>query len=176
MALRTHQDQDLFKGEDVARWITFSGFWGFIYYLLSWIGLLAGQRKQPLQVQRESALVGLGIHLGLFVTLGSLVSAVGAVLQGKSTTQQARERVGSGLLQRSILLQGLGGAVGSVIPFALTVGSLRGAERITRRAAINDFRSINWPVAIGTTALASGVTALAVSRIAAWVARDARRS
>jgi hypothetical protein len=53
---------------------------------------------------------------------------------------------------------------------------LKLAERITGEAAFSDGEAVDWPQAIGVTASLSGLTALAVSRIVAWVARDARTS
>lgn len=166
--------QAVIKRQDVARWITFSGFWGFVYYLLAFVGLLVGQRRQPARVDMRTTLVGMGVHVAAFVTFGSLISAIGALVRGKSTTRQAREQISRGNLERTIVLQGLGGAVGSAAPFALAVGSLRAAEQITGKTTLVGDGDTDWLRAVGTTALLSGVTATAVSRIAAWVARDAR--
>lgn len=177
MAVSNQQElQHVIKREDVARWITFSGFWGFVFYLLSLVGLLASHRRQPLRINANTALVGMGIHVGSFITVGSLLSALQSLWRGKSTTQQAREQIGSGDLERSMLQQVAGAAAGSVVPFAWTVGSLRVAERITGKRTFTDSSTINWLGAAGTTALLSGVTSLAVNRIAAWVARDAASS
>ncbi len=170
------QSQELIKQSDVARWITFSGFWGFVFYLLAFAGLLTGHRRQALRINTKTAMVGLGLHVVSFVLLGSLFSAIGSLVRGKSSTQQAREQIGSGRLERTILVQAAGGAAGSVVPFALAVSSLQVAQRITGKPALEDGKNINWAQAAGTTALLSGITALAVSRIAAWVARDARKA
>lgn len=167
------QTQPAIEREDIARWLTFSGFWGSIFYILSVIGLVAGQRQQPVRLNVGTALVGMAVHVGTFVTVGSGGGLLAALAKGQSTSQQARERVNPEQLDRGIVRAGAGATVGSVIPFLLTLGSLQVAERITGRALFEE-SSMNWPRAVGTTAVFTGLTALAVSRIAAWVARDAR--
>lgn len=176
MTTTESQSQSLIGTQDVARWFTFTGFWGFVFYLLSFAGLLRGQRRQPVSVDTDTAIVGMGIHIGVFVTAGSLFSAGASLVRRQSTTQQARQRVDDGTIERTIPLQAVGGAIGSIIPFAMAVGSIRAAERVTGKALFPDGNDIAWSRAIGTTALLSGVTALAISRIAAWVANDARQS
>ncbi|HMQ34853.1 MAG TPA: hypothetical protein PKD53_29300 [Chloroflexaceae bacterium] len=163
------------EGEDVARWLTFTGFWGAIFYLLACASLVAASRRQPVRLSAPTLGLGLLLHVATFMVGGSLSSAVGSLVRGKSSTEQAQEAIKSGQLERSIPLQALGGAVGSVVPFGLAVASLRVAGRLTGQPALKDLQAVQWPQAVGTMVAASGATALAVSRIAAWVARDAKR-
>jgi hypothetical protein len=163
------------SGEDVARWVTFSGFWGAIFYLLACVSLVAASKRQPVRVSAPTLGLGLLLHVATFVAGGAATSAIGALARGQSSTEQARESIKSGQLEQTVPLQALGGALGSVVPFGLAVGSLRLAGRITGEPALKDLQSVQWPQAIGAMTLSSGVTALAVSRIAAWVAKDAKR-
>lgn len=161
--------------EDVARWLTFSGFWGAIFYLLACASLLATSKRQPVRINTQTVGVGMLLHVLTFVVGGATASAIGSLARGQSSTEQAQESIKGGQLERTVLLQALGGALGSVVPFGLAVGSLRVAERLTGQPALKDAQSsVQWPQAVGAMTLASGVTALAVSRIAAWVARDAK--
>jgi len=166
--------QQAIQPEDFARWLTFGGFWGFVFYLLSFAGLLLGHRHQPVRVNTRTSLVGMIIHTGFFVGMVSLFSALQSLLTGKSSSQTGRERVSGGTLERSILKLAVGGGLGSIIPFALSVGSLKAAETITGEAAFQNSDDINWIQAAGTTALLSSITALSVARITAWVAQDSR--
>lgn len=162
------------SGEDVARWVTFSGFWGAIFYLLACVSLVASSKRQPVRVSAPTLGLGLLLHVAAFVAGGTATSAIGALARGKSSTEQAQESIKSGQLEQTVPLQALGGALGSVVPFGLAVGSLRLAGQITGEPALKDLQSVQWPQAIGAMTISSGVTALAVSRIAAWVARDAK--
>jgi hypothetical protein len=45
---------------------------------------------------------------------------------------------------------------------------------MTGKSAFGETRTMNWPIAIGTMVVTSGILALAVSRITAWVAEDAK--
>ncbi|NJM05780.1 hypothetical protein HC891_05655 [Candidatus Gracilibacteria bacterium] len=161
------------EDEDVMRWITFTGFWGGIYYLLACTSLAVGQREQPVKINIPAASTALGLHLSTFIAGGSLVSASSSLISRKSTTEQAREQIASGQIEQTIVQQALGGAIGSVVPFAIALASMQAAEQITGKKAF-DTEQMNWPVAIGTMVALSGVTAFCVSRIAAWVAKDAR--
>lgn len=161
-------------GEDVARWLTFTGFWGAIFYLLACASLVSASRRQPVRLSAPTLGLGLLLHVATFMVGGSLSSAAGALARGKSSTEQAQESIKSGQLERSIPLQALGGALGSVVPFGLAVASLEVAGRLTGQPAVKDLQAVRWPQAVGTMVAASGATALAVGRIAAWVARDAR--
>lgn len=167
------QTQSAIQAEDIARWLTFSGFWGSIFYILSMIGLVAGQRQQPVRLNTGTGLLGMAVHVVTFVTVGSGGGLAASLAKGKSTSQQARERIDPERLERGIAQAGISAALGSIIPFALTLGSVQVAERLTGHALCED-NTTNWPRAVGTTAVLTGLTALAVSRIAAWVARDAR--
>lgn len=162
------------EGEDVSRWLTFSGFWGSIYYLLSCVSLVAGARRQPLKLHTPTLGLGYLFHVLSFVVGGSLLSAVGSLVRGKSSSQQAEEAIGGGTLERTWLLQALGGAAGAAVPFAMALLSQQLASRVTGEDAVSADADISWPVAGGTMVTISGLTALAVSRIAAWVAEDAK--
>lgn len=168
--------QDLpVHSEDVARWLTFSSFWGSIYYLLAITSQTSAHQRQPLRLDAPTVGLAMAIHVAAFTAGGSATSAIGSLAQNKPTTEQAREAVAGGVLERTVPLQALGGAIGSLIPFALAVGSQQLASQITGRQAIEDPDDVNWPQAMATMVVASGLTALAVTRITAWVARDAKR-
>lgn len=166
--------QNVFQHENVARWFTFTGFWGFVFYLISFVSILTSHRRQPTRVHADTALVGMGLHLTTFVSAGSIFSALSALVRQQTTTAQSRERIKNGTFENSIPLQALAGATGSVIPLAMAVGSMRAAERITGKPVFEDAHDIDWIRATGTNILASGMAALAVSRIAAWIVSDAR--
>jgi hypothetical protein len=161
------------EDQDVVRWITFTGFWGGIYYLLACTSLAVGQREQPVSIHVPTATTALGLHLSTFIAGGSLISASSALISRKSTTEQAREQIASGQIEETIVQQALGGAVGSVVPFGIALVSMQAAEQLTGKQAF-DVEHMSWPVALGTMVALSGLTALCVSRIAAWVAKDAR--
>jgi hypothetical protein len=160
-------------GEDVRRWLVFTSFWGSVFYVLSCTSLIIGARRQTVKFHAPSVGIGYGLHVLTFVVGGSLLSAANSIVRGKSTSEQAEDAIGSGQIERQWPLQALGGAAGSVIPFALAVTSQKVASNITGRAAITE--DVNWPAASGAMVVASGLTALAVARIAAWVARDAQQ-
>lgn len=172
--MKTHEHQPRIEASDVARWFTFGGFWGFVFYLLSVAGMLIGHRRQPTSFNARTALVGMGIHVSIFVALTSLFSMLQSLVTGKSSTRTARERIAGGTLERSIITLGASSGTGSIIPFLMAAGSLRAAERITGEPAFPEADQISWPRAAGSTALLSSITALAVARIAAWVAQDSR--
>ncbi|NJN16484.1 MAG: hypothetical protein HC822_09535 [Oscillochloris sp.] len=159
--------------EDVSRWVVFSGFWGSIFYLLSCVSEVAAARRRPVRLDTQTLGMGYGMHVATFVIGGSILNAGQSLVVGKSSTEQAQESIGGGQLQRTWPLQALGGAAGSVVPLAMAVASQKVAENITGRPAIDN--DINWPVAAGTMVVITGLTALAVSRITSWVARDAKR-
>jgi hypothetical protein len=174
MSATNQQSQIIVQQQDVVRWLTFSGFWGFVFYLLAYAGIAGSQRRQPVAIHRQSALVSLGIHLGVFVGGGSLFSALSSLVRRQSTTALSHERIEQGTYESSVPLQALSGGIGSLLPFAVTVGSMRAAEQITGKPVFADADGIDWTRAAGTTALLSGLTALAVSRIAGWIVSDAR--
>ncbi|MCU0495359.1 MAG: hypothetical protein MUD01_27535 [Chloroflexaceae bacterium] len=163
------------EGQDVARWLTFTSFWGSMFYLLSCVSLVLTHRRQPVKLHGPTMLLGLAMHLSTFVTLGSAGSALFSLLRGKSTTEISEERIGSGQLERSTLVQGLGGAAGAVVPFALAAASLRVAEHYTGEHAVAPAAGVRLPQALALMVGLTGLTSLAVSRIAGWVARDAKR-
>jgi uncharacterized protein (UPF0548 family) len=162
------------EAEDVSRWLTFTSFWGSIFYLLSCVGIVAGSRRRPARLDGPTVGIGYLIHLATFVVGGSLVSFLGNLLRGKTSTQQAEEAIGGGALERAWPLQAVGGAAGAVVPFALAVASQAVAAQITGERTPADENEVSWPVAAGATVAATGLLALAVSRIVAWVAEDAK--
>jgi hypothetical protein len=162
------------RGEDIPRWLVFTSFWGAISYLLTCVSLLVGSRRTPAQINRATLGLGLLLHTSSFMVGGSLIVAAVAIIRGKSTTTLAREDIRGGQLGRSIIPLGGVGALGSVVPFTLAVGSIELARTITGQPAFGAADKQNWPIAIGTMAAASGMLSLAVSQITAWVAQDAR--
>lgn len=160
--------------QDVVRWLTFTSFWGFISYLLACASMLGAQRRQPTQLNAPTAAVGMGVHIGSLVVLGSLASALAAVISGKSTTKISEERISSGDLEHGGLLRGLLSGVGSVAYLGLAIVSIAVAERATGSSVFTQ-KTIRWPQAVGIMAVSSGLTALAVNNIAGWVARDAKQ-
>jgi energy-converting hydrogenase Eha subunit E len=162
------------KGEDLSRVLTFTSFWGSIFYLYASISQLIGARRQAVNVDVPTVGLGLLFHLLTFVGGGTAMSLLAAVKTGKSATEQAEKDIGGGTLERTWFAQGLAGGAGSIVPFLLAVTSQRLAGRVTGRSAIDD-RDPSWPVAGGIMVILSGLTALAVSRITAWVAEDAKR-
>lgn len=159
---------------DVARWFTFGGFWGFVFYLLSFAGMLTGHRRQPVHVNVRTVSIGMGIHVGIFVGLTSLFSLLQSLVTGKSSRQIAQERIGGGTLEQSVLKLALSGGTGSVIPFLIARQSLHVAKGITGYPAFESNEDLNWARSVGVTAVLSGITAMAVARITSWVAQDAR--
>jgi hypothetical protein len=174
MQLFRQKDSPPIQGRDVVRWLTFTSFWGFISYLLACASMLGAQRRQPTQLNTPTAAVGMGVHIGSLMLLGSLGSAAAALISGKSTTKMSEERIAGGELEQSGLLRGLLSGVGSIGFLGLAIVSMAVAEKTTG-AAVFSHKTIRWPQAVGTMALSSGMTALAVNRIAGWVARDAKR-
>lgn len=167
--------QSIVTQEDVARWLTFSGFWGFVFYLLSTTGMALSHRRQPAPVNASTIVTGMGLHVGTFVTFGSAVIAATSLKRGKSTTDLARENINSSDSSTSTPIQtGLSAATGSVAPFALALASLLVAERLTGKPAFPEGGTIDWVRAIGVNSVLTGVTAAAVSRIFGWVVQDVR--
>jgi hypothetical protein len=162
-------------GEDVVRWLTFTSFWGSISYLLASTSIAAAHTRQPLQIDMRTLGVGMGLHVATAVALGSASAAGFAIAKGERTTEVAERRIAGGELERSVVRQGLGAAVGSLLPFAMAAASLRLAEQITGEPAFGDADAISWPAAMATMVAASGLTSLAVARITSWVARDAKQ-
>jgi hypothetical protein len=163
--------------EDVVRWVTFTGFWGFVFYLLACVAQIAG-RRQPVTFHLPTATVGLGIHLGAFVGGGSAVIALGTALQGKRTTELARERIGRDSLSSptQVLAQGVGAAVSSTVPLALVLISQRAAARITGTPTFPTAASLNLPRTIAVMGGLSSIMAMAITLIVGWVARDVRQA
>lgn len=170
---RLYRSEPVVDRQDPLRWVTFSGFWGLILFLLSVVGLVAGQERSQVRISRRTAGVTLLIHMLAFVSGGTLFSLVQQVLVGRGARQQSRQAIRSGLLERSIPLQALGSAAGAVVPFGMVVAEARLAARLTGEPLLAPGRT-NWPRALTVTSALSGLVALAVTRIAGWVAQDAR--
>lgn len=162
------------RSEDIPRWLTFTSFWGASSYVLSCVSLIAGSHSRPVRI--EPATIGLGmlLHTATFMATGSLAVATGSIVSGKSSTEVSQDDISGGQLERSIIQQGAGAALGSVVPFALALVSIELAGRITSRPAFDEPRRVSWPRSIGTMVATSGLLALAVARITAWVAEDAK--
>jgi hypothetical protein len=163
------------EGEDVVRWLTFTSFWGSISYLLACTSIAAAHTRQPLRADMRTLGLGMALHVGASVALGSASAAGFALSKGERTTEVAERRIAGGELERSVAQQGLGAAVGSLLPLGMAVASMRAAEMISGEPAFDDSNSVSWPVAVAAMVAASGLTSLAVARITGWVARDAKR-
>ncbi len=157
---------------DVRRWLVFTSFWGSISYLLSSTSLVIAARRRPVKLDTPTLGIGFVMHVTTFMAGGSLAAATSAMVRGKPTTEQSEEAISSGQLQQNWPLQAAGGAIGSLVPFALAIISQRLAGQRTGRTAIA--KDVNWPLAGGAMVGLSGLTALAVARIVAWVAQDAQ--
>lgn len=166
---------DIVSPEDPWRWLTFSGFWGSLYYLLVYVGLLTGQQPTTLRINRRPALLSFALYLTAFVTSGTLFSVLEQLLTGRSAKQQTRMLIAAGVLERGIPLQALGGAAGAVLPFGLVMATNAVAERLVGEPAVQP-GPLRWGRAVAVTSVLSGLASLAVSRIAAWVAEDAREA
>ena len=162
------------RSEDLARLLTFSTFWGSVSYLLATVSLAASHKCQPVATDVPTLAAGMGIHVGSFVTLGALGGVIASAVRGRRISDEAQERISDGEIERSIGQQALGSAAGSLAPLTLALLSMAAAERITGRYAFSRGGDINWGKAGLIMSAASGLTALAVSRITGWVASDAR--
>ena len=167
--------RDVVSPEDPWRWLTFSAFWGSLYYLLVYVGLLAGHQPGTLRVNRRPALLSFGLYLVTFVAGGSLTSWLQQLIAGRSAKQQSRTLIATGTLERSIPLQALGGAAGAVLPFGLVLAANAAAERLSGEPPLQP-GPFHWGRAVAVTSSLSGLAGLAVSRIAGWVAEDAREA
>lgn len=161
--------------QDPWRWVTFSGFWGGLYYLFVGVGLIAGTKLPAVKVNRRAGLVSFLVYIITFVSGGVVSSLIEQLIVRRSAKDQSREAIAAGVLEPSIPLQALGGAAGSVVPFALVLGSSEVARRVIG-VPVFEPEAINWPRAIAVTATLSGLASLAVSRIAAWIADDAQHA
>ncbi len=169
----TPDPQPLIGKQDVARWLTISGFWGFVFYLLAYLSMLLSQRRQPVLVNAKTVLVGMILHIFALITSGSFFSAMTSVLRGTSTTQDARKQAATNLLERTVVLQGVSGAIGSIIPFTFSRRCLQMAAKITGQEAFPAGEgAINWHQAQLLMAFFVGVVGTIVARISAWVADD----
>jgi hypothetical protein len=176
MPQSTAKTAGLVRSEDVQRWITFTGFWGFIFYLLACVAQALASRRQPVPIHTPTAVTGLAIHLVAFVGGGSALIAAGSAVQGKRTTTLARERIGRSTLGRplQVLGQGLGAAVGSLLPLGMAIASQRAAAQITGTPVFPDAAAIDKPRTLLAMGGLSSLVAMAITLIVGWVARDAR--
>ncbi|MFV9504670.1 MAG: hypothetical protein AB4911_08905, partial [Oscillochloridaceae bacterium umkhey_bin13] len=145
-----------------------------ISYLMTFVSLFVGNRRNPVQINRTTLGLGFLLHTTSFIVGGSLLVAIASLIRGKSSTAISEEDISSGRLGRSVLQMGGMGALGSMVPFTLALGSLKVAHRITGEPAFDEAEAQHWPLTLGTMATASGLLALAVSQITAWVAQDAQ--
>lgn len=176
MAKQSHTQESAFGAEEFQRSLVFSGFWGFVFYLFSFVSLLLAQRRRPVQVNPQPVLAGLAMFVGGFVSLGTAIIAAASLSRQRSVTQQARDNIPNLVRNNRPLRQALSGAGGAALPFALSVGALRLAERAANTPAFGGNEDTAWPRAVGTMALLTGLISMAISRIAGWVARDAQAS
>lgn len=178
MSQTTPARDQLIDSEDVQRWITFTGFWGALFYLLACVAQAVGSRRQPVQIHMPTAAAGLGLHLTAFVGGGSTLIALGSAAQGKRTTTLARERIGRRTLGRPVQVigQGVGAAVGSLLPLGMVIVSQRIAERITGTPVFGDNAAIDGPRTAFAMGGLSAMAAMAITLIVGWVARDARKA
>ncbi|MBX0326239.1 hypothetical protein K2Z83_00840 [Oscillochloris sp. ZM17-4] len=163
-----------FTGEGLSRSLVFSGFWGAIFYLLSFVSQLVTFRQQPAEVRSDTLLAGAGVFVGGFVGLGALLIAAASALTNKTPAEQARDQLGPAGNSGNVLGTAAGAAIGSLLPFALATGSLRLAARLTGRPALAPQEELSLPRAAAANALLTALTAAAVTQITNWVARDAR--
>jgi hypothetical protein len=176
MAQKSQKQETAFGAEDFQRSLVFSGFWGFVFYLFSVVSLLLAQRRRPIQINPRPVLTGLLMFVSGFVSLGTAIIAAASVSRRRSVTEEARENIPNLVGNTRPLRQALSGAGGAVLPFAVSVGALRLAERVVNTSAFGENEDTAWPKAVGTMALLTGLISMAISRIAGWVARDAQAS
>ena len=172
MAQHTQQ-REVISGQDPWRWVTFSSFWGGVYYLIVGAGLIAGNKSRTVQINRRASLVSLLVYMATFVSGGTLFSFLEQRIVRRSAKEQSERVIASGTLEPSIPLQALGGAAGSVVPLGLVLAANEVARRATGETVFAP-TAVNWPRTVVVTAALSGLASLAVSRIAAWVAKDAQ--
>lgn len=160
------------RGEDVARWMVFTAFWGSVSYLYTCIGQIVGTRRDSVRVHTPTVGLAYGVHVLSFVVGGSLVVAISSIVRGKRSTDRSAKAISSGKLERGWPLQALGGTAGSVLTFGLALASQSLVSQRTGHTAVAE--EVNLPVAGGAMVVLSGLTAFAVARITAWVAQDAK--
>lgn len=168
--------QGLIGQEEVARWLVFSSFWGFIFHILAFLSMLISHRRQPAPVNAKPALTAMALHTGAFTLGGSIFSAYSSFKRGKSGVQNVRDRIADGTVERIVVVRAIGAAVGAVCSLLLAVGSIKGAEQITEEKVFPEGDSIDWGKATVASALSIGTVAAAVGQIAAWVVKDTRQS
>ncbi|NNJ08838.1 hypothetical protein EKD04_000685 [Chloroflexales bacterium ZM16-3] len=161
-------------GEGLSRSLVFSGFWGAIFYLLSFISQLVTFRKRPAEVRSDTLLAGAGVFVGGFVGLGALLIAAASALTNKTPAEQARDQLGAAGNNGNVLGTAARAMIGSLLPFALVIGSMRLAARLTGRPTFAPQEGLSLPRAAAANALLTALTAAAVTQITNWVARDAR--
>lgn len=161
------------RGEDVVRGITFTGFWGFVFYLLALLSMISGQRSQPFKLSARPVLLGLGLNVVGYVVVGLLGLIGQSFVRGKSSTEQSREDIGGGTFERFWWLSGLGTFLVAGFPFTVALVSLRAAEKLSGEQAFQP-QGLNWTRALSVMGVCSGLVALIVARITSWVAQDAK--
>lgn len=168
----------LLRGEDLSRTLVFSGFWGSIFFLLAFVSQVLTFRRRPAEVHSPTVLTGAGIFIGGFVGLGTLLIAIATARSGKKPAEQAREQIGAAgeTSSGSVLRTALSAATGSLLPLALSRGSLRLAAQLTGTPALTPTEGLSLPRTAVVNALLNALIAAAVARITGWVARDARNA
>ena len=174
MAKQIHQGE-IIADQDPWRWVTFSGFWGGVYYLIIGASLVAGNKSVDVRINRRAALISFLIYITTFVSGGVLFSFIEQLIVRKSATEQSRTAIASGALEPSIPLQAIGGAASAIVPLTLVIGSNEIARRITNSTVFAP-TNIAWARTITVAVTLSGLASLAVSRIAAWIADDTRHA
>lgn len=162
------------QGEDLSRALVFSGFWGTIFYLLAFVSQLLTFRRPLAEVRGRTVLVGAGIFIGGFVGLGTLGVAAVSARAGKTPAQQARAQLGAAGAEGGLLRTALGAGLGSILPLALTWGSMRLAAGLTGAPVLAPPDGVSIPRAAVANAVLTALVAAAVTQITGWVARDAR--
>jgi len=167
------QQHSVIAQEDPWRWVTFSSFWGGVYYLLVSAGIIAGSRSPNVRINRRATLVSLLVYMATFVSGGTLFSFLEQRIVRRSAKEQSERVIASGTLEPSIPFQALGSAAGSIVPLGLVLAANEIARRATGETVFAP-TAVDWRRAVVVTGTLSGLAGLAVSRIATWVAEDAQ--
>lgn len=175
MKQQQNRRHGVISAEDPWRWVTFSGFWGSLYYLLVCAGLIAGHESTAPQVNKRALRVSFIVYLASFVSGGTLISLLQQLVIRRSAKDQTRDVIASGVFERSIPFQALGAAAGAVPAMGLVLGANSIAERVTGEQAIVG-GPIRWSRAIAVASLLGGAAGLAITRIAGWIAEDAQEA
>lgn len=161
--------------EDPWRWITFSSFWGSLYYLFVCIGLIVGHESSAPQINKRALRMSLTIYLVSVISGGTVFSLLEQLIVRRSAKDQTRDVIASGIFEPTIPLQALGAAVGALPALGLVLGANNIAERVTGEQVVVG-GPIRWPRAIAVMSLLAGAAGFAVTRITGWIAEDAQEA